>query len=136
MWTDSLGTLTISADVFPVVAPEKLLFGWKDRTDDRKYVCVHKLVDGWLIRVKKKTIFGFKTIRIRCRKECRRMEQKEVTYEQALHFEVERTRERAAKRARGRGGTSFPTPGTCVSFRVRYSRDFSRLSHTESLLAG
>ena len=25
------------------------------------------------------------------------MEQKEVTYEQALHFEVERTRERAAK---------------------------------------
>ena len=54
VWTDSLGTLTISADVFPVVAPEKLLFGWKDRTDDRKYVCVRKLVDGWLIRVKKK----------------------------------------------------------------------------------
>ena len=27
VWTDSLGTLTISADVFPVVAPEKLLFG-------------------------------------------------------------------------------------------------------------
>ena len=97
VWTDSLGTLTISADVFPVVVPKKLLFGWKDRTDDRKEVCVRKLVGGWLIRVKKKTIFGFKTIRIRCRKECRRMEQKEVTYEQALHFEVERTRERAAK---------------------------------------
>ena len=27
VWTDSLGTLTISADVFPVAAPEKLLFG-------------------------------------------------------------------------------------------------------------
>jgi len=50
---DSLGTLTISADVFPVVAPEKLLFGWRDRTDDRKYVCVCKLGDRWLIRVKK-----------------------------------------------------------------------------------
>ena len=59
VWTDSLGTLTISADVFPVVAPEKLLFGWKDQTDDRKYVCVRKLVDGWLIRVKKKNNIWF-----------------------------------------------------------------------------
>lgn len=40
---------------------------------------------------------------------------------------LEKTRERAAK--------TFPTPRTCVSFRVRHSPDFSRLPQMERLLA-
>ena len=48
-----------------------------------------------------------------------------------------RENERAIGEARSSEvATSFPTPGTYVSFRVWYSRDLSRLSQSESLLAG
>ena len=90
-WTDILGTLTISADVFPVVAPEKLLFGWSG-SNWRPEIRLRLQVSGRMADSCKK-IFSFKTMRIRCRKECGRMGQKEVTHEQAL----ERTLPRAAK---------------------------------------
>ena len=49
----------------------------------------------------------------------------------------ERTRERASGKAAWKAEVlSFPAPRARVSFRVRLSRDFSRLSQMESLLAG
>ena len=49
----------------------------------------------------------------------------------------ERTRERASGKASWKAEVlSFPAPRARVSFRVRLSRDFLRLSQMESLLAG
>ena len=49
----------------------------------------------------------------------------------------ERTRERASGKAAWKAEVlSFPAPRARVSFRVRLSRDFLRLSQMESLLAG